>query len=254
VRVYHQTAISYYSLTCILYLIRVERRSFVTPYLDALFNEDQVRHCVSVAMAFFQAEVDKHAKECAKVNITAGKRLCHTFLSRLLRPCTNYGVIKSHSEKLLAWLTESRVLVVDLPDEILASILELLVDCDRKVYDSEKSDILGSSSTRRALELSSVCRQFRSLILHMPGAWAVVTPRHPGRAFLTICAKRSIDKGIRVFLETYFDSSVMKLVRNLVLDRSICNIKSISTGVSFFLVARDSARRRQSDTTPREAQ
>jgi len=145
-------------------------------------------------------------------------------------------VTNSHSKE---HMSRARCIkVVDLSQQILSNVLGMLVDCDRKVYDEEESDIYSSSSTYRALQLSGICRRFRSILLDMPGAWAVVTPKQPGRAFLTMCAKRSMDKGLRLFLGPYKDSPVVKLVRNLVLDHSVCTVNSISTRVKFYSRAR----------------
>ncbi len=137
-------------------------------------------------------------------------RRIHGGSSGTHRDSADVEVTKSDSKEHMA---RARC-IVDLSQQILSNVLGMLVDCDRKVYEAEESDIDNSSSTHRALQLSGVCRRFRSILLDMPGAWAVVTPKQPGRAFLTMCAKRSMDKGLRLFFK--LDSSASKLVRNLV--------------------------------------
>ncbi len=158
-------------------------------------------------------------------------RRIHGGSSGTHRDSADVEVTKSHSKEHMA---RARC-IVDLSQQILSKVLGMLVDCDRKVYDAEESDIYSSSSTYRALQLSGVCRRFRSILLDMPGAWAVVTPKQPGRAFLTMCAKRSMDKGLRLFLNLFLDSlsSATKLVRNLVLDYAVCTVNYISTRVKF---------------------
>ncbi|KLO07056.1 hypothetical protein SCHPADRAFT_932702 [Schizopora paradoxa] len=109
-----------------------------------------------------------------------------------------------------------RVSITNLADELLQSILGLLVDCDKKVYDDGGSDIHGISSSRRALRLSGTCRAFRNALLRMPGAWVVVSSEHPGEMFLTMCVERSSSRGLRLYHANFrgYDR-VVKLLRHL---------------------------------------
>lgn len=143
----------------------------------------------------------------------------------------HYDVIRSHSVVLLSYLIQSRVLLVDLPYEILSNILGFLVDCDRKEYDNDYCDIHGFSSVYRALQLSSVSRAFRSALLDMRGAWAVVTSSHPGEAFLTMCIDRSSGKGLQLYLRQSSNHSTLKLLRNLVRIHPISRVRIVHISV-----------------------
>lgn len=107
-------------------------------------------------------------------------------------------LILSEEKNRLTFLG-SRISIVNLADEILQSILGLLVDCDKKVFDDENCDIQGRSSSYRALQLSGICRAFRYALLRMSGAWAVVSSDNPGEKFLALCVERSSSRGLRIY-------------------------------------------------------
>lgn len=164
--------------------------------------------------------------------MTLGHRLRPVALS-MLNDSTDLDIIKSHSEEFLSWLTQSKLLLVDLPGEIISKILGMLVDHDRTVFDKESSDIDEMSSTYRALQLSGTCRAFRSVLLDMGGAWAVVTSKQPGQAFLTMCVERSLDKGLRIYHRRFLGSedSAVKLIRNLVSIQTVRHVRIHSISV-----------------------
>lgn len=127
-----------------------------------------------------------------------------------------------------------RISVIDLPDEILADILGMFVDCERKVDDEWESDMPLLSSTCRALQLSSVCRRFRFVLLGMRGAWAVVTAFSPGQQLLTMCSERSLDKGLCVYFGVFGITCDLKFLRNMIRARPACRITSISVEVDIY--------------------
>ncbi|KLO07057.1 hypothetical protein SCHPADRAFT_945602 [Schizopora paradoxa] len=108
------------------------------------------------------------------------------------------------------------VSIINVAEELLQTILGLLVDCDTKAYDDEHCDVPGISSSYRALQLSGTCRTFRYVLLRMSGAWTVLSSAYPGKTFLTMCVERSSSRGLRVYHTNFSDyNGVSKLLRHL---------------------------------------
>ena len=59
--------------------------------------------------------------------------------------------------------------LLSLPDDILIRILEAAMEVDPK--ELERDPVQHNRPLRRALELSSICRQLRQLALDTPGLW-----------------------------------------------------------------------------------